>query len=357
MPTDPTTAPTTPPLLGWTRVGTTLVTSLLIGLVLSIPSRTAVWIVVGRTILVGLCALLAYGVFERTPRQLPRWLARWALQLAAIFVVVPFAAYFAYWITTGGDPRIGTDELRTNGYAMLTFMGMLVGLGGALTAMLRQREATMRHQALRFDLERSELEREALDARLRLLQAQVAPHFLFNTLANVQALVNAGSPQASRVLDSLIGYLRAAVPRLNEPATTLEEELRLVRAYLEVMHMRMPDRLGYGLEVDDAARRLTCPPMTLLTLVENAVRHGIDPSEDGGRVEIEVRRDGDRCRVRVTDTGVGLSTTGRGLGTGLTNLRERLRLAFGADIEMTLSPVEPHGVRAELAFPAQEPAR
>src|SRR4030095_14898915 len=113
-------------------------------------------------------------------------------------------------------------------------------------------------------------------ARLRLLQAQVAPHFLFNTLANVQALVDAGSPHASRVLKSLIAYLRAAVPRLTERTTTLVEKHELVRAYLELMHMRMPDRLEYTLQIDEDAKTVRGPPMTLLTLVENAVRHRID---------------------------------------------------------------------------------
>ena len=159
----------------------------------------------------------------------------------------------------------------------------------ALAALVRQKDALARHQALAFELERSELERQASDARLHLLQAQVEPHFLFNTLANVQALVDAGSPQASAVLRSLIAYLRAAVPRLHEPATTLGQELQLVRAYLELMHMRMPDRLQFALHVDEATRALRCPPMTLLTLVENAVRHGIDPSEEGGRIEVDVQ--------------------------------------------------------------------
>jgi LytS/YehU family sensor histidine kinase len=192
---------------------------------------------------------------------------------------------------------------------------------------------------------------------LRLLHAQVAPHFLFNTLANVQELVDAGSPQTSSVLKSLIAYLRAAVPRLHERTTTLGQELDLVRAYLEVMHMRMPDRLQFMLHIDAAARSLRCPPLTLLTLVENAVRHGIDPSEEGGRIDVEVRlRDG-RCWVRVTDTGVGLKSTGNGLGTGLSTLRERLELAFANDANVQVSEIEPHGVRAELDFPAQpEPA-
>jgi LytS/YehU family sensor histidine kinase len=169
----------------------------------------------------------------------------------------------------------------------------------------------------------------------------------------VQALVEAGAPQASDVLRSLIAYLRAAVPRLHEQATTLGQELELVRAYLDVMHMRMPDRLQFDLRVEAGTNGLQCPPMTLLTLVENAVRHGIDPSEEGGRIEIDVQllRSSGRCQIRVEDTGVGLKAMGRGLGTGLASLRERLQLTFGGEAQLSLHDVEPHGVRAELSFP------
>ena len=225
----------------------------------------------------------------------------------------------------------------------------------AVGALVRQRDDFARNQATAFALERSELERRALDARFRLLQAQVEPHFLFNTLANVQALVDAGAPQASNVLRSLIAYLRAAVPRLHQPAT-LEQELQLVRAYLDVMHMRMPDRLAFQVHMDEGVAGLQCPPMSLLTLVENAVRHGIDPGELGGSIMIEARLQAGRCILRVTDTGVGLQPLGRGLGTGLAALRERLQLAFGGEAQLSLSEVTPHGVRAEVSFPARAQA-
>jgi two-component sensor histidine kinase len=340
-------------MLGWRRVRFTLGIAALFGLLLSLTNETATIIVVGRAMLVGLATLLAFGLFEQWPRRLPRWLARSVLQLVGIVAAVPLSALLAYWLTTGGNPQLGQDEKRLAGYAMLTFTGVLFAPWIAVGAMLRQRDIFARNQALAFELERSELERKALDARLRLLQAQVEPHFLFNTLANVQALVNAGSPQASRVLESLIAYLRAAVPRLHEPATTLGQELQLVRAYLEVMQMRMPDRLQFTLAIDKSASSMQCPPMTLLTLVENAVRHGVDPSEEGGHIDVDVRlRDG-RCCVRVTDTGVGLQATGNGLGTGLATLRERMQLAFGGDAQLRLTEVEPHGVRAELDFPAR----
>src|SRR5205085_2400770 len=211
----------------------------------------------------------------------------------------------------------------------------------ALAALVRQKEALARHQALAFDLERSEFERQALDARLRLLQAQVEPHFLFNTLANVRELVDSGSPQASAVLSSLIAYLRAAVPRLHEPATTLGQELELVRAYLELMHMRIPDRLQFTIAADPAAATLSCPPMTLLTLVENAVRHGIDPGEEGGRIDVHVRRRDGRCVVRVSDTGAGLPPSGTASGTGLSTLRHRLELSFGGDAQLRLGAQSP----------------
>jgi signal transduction histidine kinase len=341
-------------LLGWRRVLFTLGASGFLGLMLSLPSVAPLAVVVGRALLVGLFAMLAFGLFEQWPAHLPRWLLRWILQLVGVVVVVPPAALLAYWVTTGGHPQFAHDQLRLAGYLMLTFTGVLFAPWIAVGAMVRQRDAFARNQALAFELERSELERKALDARLRLLQAQVEPHFLFNTLANVQALVDAGSPQASRVLESLIAYLRAAVPRLHEPTTTLGRDLQLVRAYLEVMHMRMPDRLQFALQIDEAATELECPPMTLLTLVENAVRHGIDPGEEGGRIDVQVRVRNGRCHVRVADTGVGLRQTATtGPGTGLSTLRERLQLAFGGDAQLSLSEIEPHGVWAELDFPAR----
>ena len=341
-------------LLGWRRVRFTLGTSTLFGIFLSLLSEAPTLVVLGRTLLVGFATMLAFGLFEQWPRRLPGWLARSALQLAGVAAVVPFSALLAYWITTGGHPNFSHDEKRVMGYAMLTVTGVLFAPWIAVGALLKQRDAFARDQALAFELERSQLERNALDARLRLLQAQVEPHFLFNTLANVQALVDAGSPHASRVLASLIAYLRAAVPRVHEASTTLGQELDLVRAYLELMQMRMPDRLQFALRIDPETKPLLCPPMTLLTLVENSVRHGIDPGEEGGRIDVDVWLRDDRCRVRVSDTGVGLQPTSDGLGTGLSTLRERLQLTFGGDAQLRLIEVVPHGVCVELDFPARQ---
>jgi LytS/YehU family sensor histidine kinase len=119
------------------------------------------------------------------------------------------------------------------------------------------------------------------------------------------------------------------------------------------MQMRMPDRLQYTIHVDAAVLHVRCPPTTVLTLVENAVRHGIDPSEEGGRIDIDIAPIGERCVVRVTDTGVRLHQSATGLGTGLTALRERLRLIFGDAAHLRLAANGPRGTLAEIDMPAQ----
>jgi len=326
------------------RLAVALALALLVALLLRSQWTQGLPPLLFRTITLAIVAVLVFSVFERRPRQLPRWIARWALQVIAVGVAMPITTLAIYLLTTkAGAPPFWMDRDRMDGWMMLTFFGLLLAPWTALGALVRQREAFAREQALAFELERSE-------SRLRLLQSQVAPHFLFNTLANVQELVDAGSPQASAVLRQLVAYLRAAVPLLDEPAATLGRELQLVEAYLELMHMRMPDRLQFEIHADDAARALRCPPTMLLTLVENAVRHGIDPSEEGGRIDIDVHRNGDRCVIRVRDTGVGLRETNQSLGTGLESLRERLRLMF-RDAQLRITEEKPHGVCAEIEIP------
>jgi signal transduction histidine kinase len=336
------------------RVAVALTISIGVGLLLMHGWQNSPSTLFFRTSVLGLSATAAFAVFEVWPRNLPQWLQRWALQVVAVGVFMPVTTVLIYVLSTPqGAPPFWETPSRMDGWTHLTFAGLLLAPWTALAAIVRQKEAFARDQKLTFALERSELERQALDARLHLLQAQVAPHFLFNTLANVQALVDAGSPHASAVLRSLTAYLRAAVPLLHESAATIERELQLVRPYLELMQMRMPDRLQYAMNVDPATLKVRCPPTTLLTLVENAVRHGIDPSEEGGRIDIDIERRGERCVVRVTDTGAGLHESANGLGTGLTTLRERLQLIFGDAAQLRLTSGAPRGVAAEVDMPAQ----
>jgi hypothetical protein len=360
-PLSPSPTPGRRPVLGWRRLLTVAVAALLVSAPVSTMWSGGYPVLYARLVLTGLVLALSFGVFERWPATLPARLPRWVLQLVAVAALVPAAVGLAYLLTSAGyDDSFWQSPRRRNGFLILVGFSLLVAPWIAMVALLRHVSGEARNRELSFALERSRLEGQALEARLRVLQGQVEPHFLFNTLANVRELVDAQSPQASLVLGSLIAYLRAAVPRLQGPPATLGEELELVRAYLEVMQMRIPDRLQFAVHADPEALALPFPAMALLTLVENAVRHGIDPSEEGGRVDVHVSLADGACRVQVLDTGVGLRGFGPAdaapAGTGLANLRERLRLAFGERARLHLSRIVPHGTRAELDFPVGVPA-
>lgn len=343
-------------LVSWPRIRLWLIVTVIWALIRTLTSETtglAEWL--ARCALASALGVLAYGVLDQWPRRLPAWSPRWILQLLAVLIVMPPAAYLGYAVTLGTAdvPSLGTTY--RDGWLITSFMGILVGPWIALGAQLHRSEAFAREQALAFQLRSSELERTAVDARLRLLQAQVEPHFLFNTLANIRSLVRrSGSADAAAMLDNLIDYLHAAVPRRDAGHATFEDEQQIVRAYLELMRMRMPDRLGYTVRIDPAALALHCPPMALITLVENAIKHGIDPSESGGVVDVRVTRRDQRVQVSVTNTGVGLQPGRRdSAGTGLSNLRERLELAFGDDAAVRLGTTEAGGTLAEAEFPAR----
>lgn len=299
--------------------------------------------------------VLAYGLADKLPRRALAWLPRWILQLLAVLLVMPVASYLAYVITTGTFDVVSLGPGYRNGVFIMGFMGIFFGPWIALGALLRRSEAFAREQALGFRLKSSELERQALDARLRLLQAQVEPHFLFNTLANIRSMVRqSGSDDATRMLDHLIAYLRAALPRLDAGSTTFEHERGIVCAYLELMRMRMPDRLRYDVHIDAAALPLHCPPMTLMTFVENSIRHGIDPSENGGTVDLRVTVQDQRVTVLVTDTGAGPQARRPDTASvGLINLRERLTLAFDGDAQVSLRRTPDGKTLAEAHFPAR----
>ena len=305
----------------------------------------SVW---GRTVFVGLVLLLAFDVAGHWPL---RWAPRWVVQLLAVGVAAPVATLLAYlWMIDGDVSRFWQHEGLVWGFVWISATGLVLGLVLALGALYRERDAQARAQELSFALERSQLEKQALDARLRVLHAQIEPHFLFNTLANVQQLVESGSPRAAPVLQSLIAYLRAAVPTLSNENATLGNEMALVKAYLELMRMRMPDRLAFSVSVPPELAGQRFPPMALLTLVENAVRHGIDPSESGGEIEVVAREQAGQVEVVVADTGVGMGETAAP-GTGLGNLRERLRAFFGEAAQLQMLQVQPHGLKAVIVLP------
>jgi sensor histidine kinase YesM len=202
------------------------------------------------------------------------------------------------------------------------------------------------------EAERHLLSRQAVEAELKLMQAQVEPHFLFNTLASVQYLTETDPTQASRLLGHLIGYLRAALPQLRAASTTLGKEAELAREYLSILQMRVGPRLSFSVEVPGELREHAFPPNLLISLVENAIKHGIEPSPTGGTVSVRARHEGDALVVEVTDTGRGLGfASTNGEGVGLSNVRERLAALYGPRGRFTLAAGEPRGARATLVLP------
>jgi signal transduction histidine kinase len=335
--------------LTWRRALGAALLALVVAAVLNPIFVVPFGVLLGRMLFIAALLLLVFGVAAAWPStRLPPWL----VQVLAVVVTAPFATLLAYLPSVDGNvAELLAREERVMGMVYITCTVLLIAPLLALGALYRERDAQARSAQLAFALERSTLEKQALDARLKLLQAQIEPHFLFNTLANVQELVESGSAQAAPVLKSLIAYLRAAMPELHADATTLGSEIALVRAYLELMRMRMPDRLAFSIDVPDDLAAIEFLPMSVLTLVENAVRHGIDPSESGGRIDVGARCEGagGAIRVVVADSGPGMSESALP-GTGLANLESRLRGRFGSAARLELHDARPHGLSAEIVF-------
>jgi TM2 domain-containing membrane protein YozV len=206
--------------------------------------------------------------------------------------------------------------------------------------------------------ERSESHaRQLAEARLMVMRAQVEPHFLFNTLAHVHALQEIDPPQASTMLERLISYLRAAMPTMRETSSTLGREIEVVRAYLDLLKIRMGARLNYTIDIPSVLNNISFPPTMIATLVENAIKHGLEPKREGGTVAIRVRMVDEQIEVLVADDGLGLggAQTG-GTGVGLANTRERLKMLYGDTGALVVEPNAPSGVRALLRVPKNPPA-
>ena len=199
-------------------------------------------------------------------------------------------------------------------------------------------------------IKRLSSEKEALEAKLRLLQAQIEPHFLFNTLSNVLSLIDRDPAKGKFMLRDLIRYLRTSLSRTLPDKTTLDQEMEIIRAYLNIQKIRMGERLRFTIELPDTARLHPFPPMLLQPLVENALKHGLEPQMEGGEIIIKVTEEGDLTRIEVTDTGLGFSSFHK-TGVGIANVRERIQLLYGEKGRLLLEENKPHGVRAVIEVP------
>lgn len=238
---------------------------------------------------------------------------------------------------------VGRDDVPRTGTVALA----MVALIGSLSLWF---VIVHRHQYVQMRLtELAERER-AVEMARRLAAAQLEPHFLFNTLASLQHWVATRDERAAPLLEALTGYLRATLPMFARPTLPLAEEAEAVRRYLQVMQARLGARLAWQVQIDPALQGLPVPPGLLLTLVENAVEHGIEPVIAGGEVRLLAAAEGPEAVLVVEDNGAGPAADAQE-GIGLTNVRERLALTHGAAARLTIARAPAGGCRAELRLP------
>jgi sensor histidine kinase YesM len=235
--------------------------------------------------------------------------------------------------------------------AAFAFTSLVVSLVLSLIFFWRERHARAQ-AALEAERARNErIEREAAFANLRALQAQIEPHFLFNTLANVVSLVDPDPAKAKRMLESFIRFLRGSLNATRGESTTLVQEAELIASYLDVLQIRMGGRLRYEVDIPPELHAVALPPMLLQPVVENSIRHGLEPKVEGGLVRVHAHRNGAGVAVEISDTGVGFAPTTRG-GVGLTNVRDRLRLIYGERASLVVSEAALGGAVVTLTLPA-----
>jgi signal transduction histidine kinase len=240
------------------------------------------------------------------------------------------------------------------GYSIHKFRIILLQWGMVAAAYYFIERSARRAAELReAQLERHRIEAQMLEARLQMMQAQVEPHFLFNTLAHVQRLYETDSARGRSMLDSFCDYLRAALPQMRGNRSTLGREVELARAYLNTQRIRMGRRLRFEIAIPQELLPAVFPPMMLLSLVENAIKHGLNPLRGGGIIRIVAASGEDVLGVTVTDTGTGLSTAeySGGDGVGLSNIRSRLAALYRGRARLTLRGNIPHGVVAAIDVP------
>lgn len=235
-------------------------------------------------------------------------------------------------------------------FVLLLVFG-LFGMKALMGGKVRAEEKAKQAQAV---AEKESLLRQVSEAQMQMMQAQVEPHFLFNTLASVEYLIETDPPRAAAMQRSLIAYLRAVLPKIRDkaPKTNLGREADMVKAYLELLKMRMEERLAIDFLVPDSLRNASFPPMMLQSLVENAIKHGLEVKAEGGTLTFRAEKFNDKLRVSVRDDGLGFGAVpSNGTGLGLQNIRERLQLIYNNQAKIIITPNQPSGVCVMIEIP------
>jgi hypothetical protein len=283
----------------------------------------------------------------------------WPRMILIIAVAVPTARIVGGMLS---ELLLGTTiSPVAEAFSDFSSSGMLIVLfaTGVATFLFSGRDRLMQSEAkaARESARAEAVARQALQAQLQLLQAQIEPHMLFNTLANLQGLIALDPARAQQMLDQLITYLRATLSSSRAEVTTLAQEFALMDAYLGLMSVRMGERLAFSLELPAELRGAHIPPMLLQPLIENAITHGLEPKIEGGRIVVSASARDGQLHVSVSDNGLGLGAPSAKSGThlGLANTRSRLNAIHGELASLTLAANRGGGALAELTLPLVMP--
>jgi hypothetical protein len=300
----------------------------------------------------GILVLLAIGTGEALWPQAAGSLRPLAGRLALVGLGAAVAAVIRIAISGQGP----WDHLPLAWFANVWCLWTTLGMLGCALAAAVWRERQAREALLEAGAHRERDAARALEARLSALQAQIEPHFLFNTLANVRRLYETEPQRGRRMLGCLVDYLRVALPAMRGADNTLARELDLARSYLTLLQMRMGARMRFSIDAALAPPDARLPPMVLPTLVENAFKHGLAPLPEGGSITIRATCEQDELVIEVADSGRGFTGTS-GAGVGLANTRSRLAAQYGDRARLALLGNQPRGVIAQVRIPLHaEPA-
>ena len=295
-----------------------------------------------------LLAIACVEAFLSTRRLSPRT----AIAFGVTVSLLAAAAALPIRIFVAGNPIVDSFAKEPTYFLQVWALWAAIGAFSYWLFFSLRADEAARAQLDDAECRRESLQAQMVEARLSALQAQIEPHFLFNTLANVKRLYETAPDRGREMLGSLINYLKAALPGMREPGSTLAREIELVRSFLTILQMRMGERLQFSIDAPAGLADARLPPMVLPTLVENAIKHGLSPLPEGGRIDIRARGADGRLIVEVADDGAGFSATA-GSGVGLANTRSRLAALYGSNASLSLATAAPRGVIARIALPLQ----
>jgi len=250
-------------------------------------------------------------------------------------------------VAAGMNPLIFFQEY---GFFQIILIGILFGSIISYFFISRRKISASEVMIQEEKIKRLTSEKKVMESNLRLLQAQIEPHFLFNTLSNILSLIDTNTEKGKSMLEDLIHYLRTSLSKTRENASTIGQEMEMIEAYLNIFKVRMGERLCYRIDIPDTMKDLPFPPMLVQPLVENAVKHGLEPRIEGGEVFIRGEERGDILRLEIADTGLGFQGDGD-MGVGLSNIRERLQSLYDDKGRLILEENQPSGLKAIIEVP------